>query len=67
MPDELLASPRLSDNPHVEFLRSRYGLLLCNSVNRGLPRDDAERAEHERIVAEMDGILSEIDRLECGQ
>jgi hypothetical protein len=64
MPDELLASPRLSDNPHVEFLHSRYGLLLRDIVSRDKPRDDAERAEHKRIIAEMDGILSEIYKLE---
>jgi hypothetical protein len=67
MPDELLARPELSDNPHIDFLHHRHRLLLRDIVARDKPRDDAERAEHKRIIAEMDGILSEIDKLEAAQ
>jgi hypothetical protein len=63
MPDELLARPELFDNPHVDFLRHRYRRLLRDIVARDKPKTEAERLEHERIIAEIDGIQARIAAL----
>jgi hypothetical protein len=66
MASDSLPCPAIEGNPHTDFLRKR-NLLLRDIVSRDKPRDDAERAEHERITAEIDRIQGEITKLEAAQ